>query len=177
MSNRNGIEIGAVPAKDDTIVAVNQEGRTCVAGGQENRPLDIHPGQIITVDLPHPENLPGRQAFFHLQPCQFKRKTGGQFHFAAPGFVSPPAGLCQKVGCRGKYIRETVPDITFAVVIGIHSKTNEGGGHELGLSHGAGPGADHVVYGNMPFVNNCQGCQEFSPEEVVSSRIVSQCRQ
>src|SRR5690606_35551489 len=52
-----------------------------------------------------------------------------------------------------------------------------GGRHELGLPHGAGPGADHTLAGYVTVLQNLQRGQQLNPPEALAATVVSQRRE
>ena len=49
--------------------------------------------------------------------------------------------------------------------------------HELGLAHGAGPGADHALAGDVAVLQDLQGGQQLDTPEALASPVIGQCRQ
>ncbi|MNN18590.1 hypothetical protein D3C81_1318020 [compost metagenome] len=56
--------------------------------------------------------------------------------------------------CQG--IRSAVPDIAAAVTVEVHCMGVVGGGDELGLAHGAGPGATHGLWLDVAMLDDLQ---------------------
>ena len=75
---------------------------------------------------------------------------------------------------RGQGIGRGVPQVALAVAVEIHRMLVIGGGHELGLAHGAGPGTDHAIAGYIAVLQDLQGGQQLSTPEALAATVIGQ---
>ncbi len=92
----------------------------------------------------------------------------GQRHLEAPGQPVSPAVDPQMVGGGGERVGGGAPDVLAAVAVGIHRIFQEAGGQELRLAHGACPGADKPLPGDMPLLEDLQRGDELTPVEIAA---------
>ncbi len=71
-------------------------------------------------------------------------------------------------------IVQRAPDIDAAVTVAIHGVSAEGGGHELHVAHGAGPGAPHGVRRDVAGFEDVQGVQQLGTEERAAAAVMGQ---
>ncbi len=123
-----------------------------VGEGQERRPARAAGQQQLGGGdrVPRPRHLRRRPARAEGRPSRRDAllplgqpivEAGGQDDLRLPGLARLPAGLGQQIGGRGQGVGRRAPDVPLAVSVPVHGGGQEGLGFELGLTHGAGPGA------------------------------------
>lgn len=92
-------------------------------------------------------------------------ETLRQAYLTPPQFVRAPAQGIEIGRGGGEGVDQGVPDILAPVTVGIDGMGEEGRGHELHLAHGARPGALHLGGGDMTFLDDAQGVEQFPAKE------------
>ena len=98
-------------------------------------------------------------------------------HLEAPGQAVLPAFLAEIVAGRADHVRHVAPDVALAVAGEVDGVVHEVLRHELGLAHGAGPGADELVARDALVLQDFQRDQQFVAEVVVAVLGVGERRQ
>ncbi len=99
----------------------------------------------------------------------------GQDHFHPPGQARRPAGPLQIGRGRGQRVgRVLAPDIRAAVAGLVDGEFQVAGRDELGVSHRAGPAADHPVGGGVAPLQDAQGGGQLALEELAAAAFVGQ---
>jgi len=167
-----GIVDRAVPAHDDLEVALDEEGRTRAALGQHQGGREFVLGQGHAIGFGDAQACPLTQGLAAGRAVQVE--ASGEADLATPDLAVPPADGLEEVGRRGQGIRYRGPEVLSAVAVLVQGIALEGAGHELHLSHGAGPGAAHGVSSDMPRLQDGQGLQQFAPEEFSAPALIGQ---
>src|SRR5262249_23236743 len=68
-----------------------------------------------------------------------------QGHLIAPGLARLPICVLEIACGGGERVRNVVPDVALAISVIVDGKALIGGGDELGVTHGPGPRAVHLL--------------------------------
>jgi hypothetical protein len=147
----------------------------CVAlGQQDGAGHGRQPGQGSAVRLGHPQGPPGGHGLLHIRPGQGPVEALGQAHLPAPGLAAPPAQFVQVIGGGGEGVGQGAPEVLAAVSVPVHRVGLIGGGHELHVAHGSGPGALHGSRRDVPPLEDVQGVQQLGAKERPAAVVVGQ---
>ena len=78
------------------------------------------------------------------------------------------------MGGRGQGVGAGVPDVAAAVAVEVHRVGQVGGGNELGLAHGAGPGAAQAGAADVAALQDLQGRQQLVFGETWAAAFIGQ---
>ncbi len=172
-AHAQGVVDGVVVAQDHPEIRPHHEGRPACARGHEDGG-SVQRGQRLAVDGLHTlvRPLGGRVAHGELGALVVEARR--QAHFHAPGLAGLPSHARQEVGGGRGDVRDAAPDVAVAVAVGVHRVTQEHGRQELGVAHGAGPGSDHAVGGDVALVDDAQRGQQFTVRPVAAAALVGQ---
>ncbi len=134
-------------------------------------------GQGAAVDALYAHPLPFAQGLADGEFRQGIVEACRQADFETPGLSGDPAGGFQVVGGGGQGVAGRAPDVTLAVAVEVHGILVVGGRDELGLAHGAGPGADHEGGRNVAVLENLQGGEQLGVGEFRAASFIGEGRQ
>ena len=162
-ADAQGVGRRVVIGADREVVRQGQEGRS----GRTRR-QDQHgrlggvggaPGQAV--GAAHALGLPpGRKLSWPLGDRIVEALR--QDHFLGPAHAALPAAPVQQVGGRGQGIGVRAPDVALAVAVEVDGRGAVAGRDELGLAHGAGPGALQLGAGDLARIDDLEGRDQFA---------------
>nr|WP_246148700.1 hypothetical protein [Skermanella pratensis] len=164
--DRQRVAAGVVVAQDRAEVVHHQERGAPVAGGQQDRRLGLVGQGARAGRLPDTEPAPFRDRLAHRHVCRLVVEPGGQHGFGAPGFAGAPADVAQISSGRAEYVGQAVPQVAAAVAVPVHRVAGVCGRNELGMAHGAGPGADQTALRRVAPVDDPERLQQLLAPEV-----------
>ncbi len=114
----------------------------------------------LAVGAAHAELGPFRESAAALHVVEALRHGD----LEAPGQAALPMLLGEIIGGGGEHVRHIAPEVGFAVAGKIDGVIDDVGRHELGLAHGAGPGAHHLVAAEMAVLHDAHGDDQLVAE-------------
>src|SRR5438045_3056999 len=143
IANRGGKVGRIIPLLNYPKIVVDEQRRAARTVGQHQRSVRLATGQRCRTGATHAEPHPLRDRAPGVLPGHSLVEIARQDDLAPPALLAAPSEPRNIVGDRTEHIGAVGPDVATAVAVEIDGIAQEGRRHELALTHGAGPGADH----------------------------------
>ena len=180
--------MGAVVFEQRVVVAMDEE-RARLAGDEARVAHVIR--QLVAVECPDAELLPAGNRQDDRHVAERLAGSGAAFDvvrdaaarlrteqdLASPALAVLPAVAAHVVGDRGEDVRGGRPDVAPAVAIVVLGECQVTRGHELQLTHRAGPRALHARQIDVAAVEDLERGEQFAAEERRAPRIPGERRE
>src|SRR6185503_14506773 len=168
---------GLIVAEDGAEIVEDEEGRAGGSGWSVKPGLVAGTREGVAPDPLDPDLLPIAEAPERPLADLLRIEALGQRHLVAPSLTSLPICMLEIACGRRERVGHVVPNVALAIPVIVDGKALIGGGDELRVAHGAGPGAVHLLDRDIAPLHDLERRDQLLAGEARLGVVISERRQ